>query len=285
MLANVIFVCILHALQITFLFDSQRNHNYIYVCLNFFCILSILCCVIVLCRWNNSKRRFWTGSELIVSSWIQFTMPFSLLLQQFPVVLRLQFADLYPVCHHRVPPSFRLFLLCRCVYALSHSETRLTLVPAQGGVTSHAACTVAYSGQSYRVDLLIRCNSNVSVINRTSTVASDVNWALQTTVMLSVYLHQAELTTLCDHRLPVAKFICKCRIWHRVSEASDLNFVDTRISLQHGMIGGRQGRIQEFALGGVPSPGPCGGVLALLSVWSEVRTCIWPSWCYCHSLQ
>ena len=27
-----------------------------------------------------------------------------------------------------------------------------------------------------------------------------------------------------------------------------------------------------------------GGVLAWLSVWSEVRTCTWPSWCHCHSL-
>ena len=26
------------------------------------------------------------------------------------------------------------------------------------------------------------------------------------------------------------------------------------------------------------------GVLAWLSVWSEVQTCIWPSWCHCHSL-
>ena len=25
------------------------------------------------------------------------------------------------------------------------------------------------------------------------------------------------------------------------------------------------------------------GVLVLLSVWSEVQTCIWPSWCHCHS--
>ena len=25
-------------------------------------------------------------------------------------------------------------------------------------------------------------------------------------------------------------------------------------------------------------------VLAWLSVWSEVPTCIWPSWCHCHSL-
>jgi len=27
-----------------------------------------------------------------------------------------------------------------------------------------------------------------------------------------------------------------------------------------------------------------GGVLLWLSVWSEVQTCIWPSWCHCHSL-
>ena len=27
-----------------------------------------------------------------------------------------------------------------------------------------------------------------------------------------------------------------------------------------------------------------GGVLAWLYVWTEVQTCIWPSWCHCHSL-
>ena len=27
-----------------------------------------------------------------------------------------------------------------------------------------------------------------------------------------------------------------------------------------------------------------GEVLAFLSVWSKVWTCIWPSWCHCHSL-
>ena len=27
-----------------------------------------------------------------------------------------------------------------------------------------------------------------------------------------------------------------------------------------------------------------GGVLAWLSVWSAVQTCIWSSWCHCHSL-
>jgi len=27
-----------------------------------------------------------------------------------------------------------------------------------------------------------------------------------------------------------------------------------------------------------------GGMLVWLSIWSEVQTWIWPSWCYCHSL-
>ena len=27
-----------------------------------------------------------------------------------------------------------------------------------------------------------------------------------------------------------------------------------------------------------------GGVLVWLSVWSKVQTCIWSSWCHCHSL-
>ena len=40
-------------------------------------------------------------------------------------------------------------------------------------------------------------------------------------------------------------------------------------------LGGRQG-IRPVKLSG--------GVLAWLSVWSEVQTCIWPSRCHCHSL-
>ena len=27
-----------------------------------------------------------------------------------------------------------------------------------------------------------------------------------------------------------------------------------------------------------------GGMLVWLSFWSKVQTCIWPSWCHCHSL-
>ena len=35
---------------------------------------------------------------------------------------------------------------------------------------------------------------------------------------------------------------------------------------------------------GHPACKNSGGVLAWLSVWSEAQTCIWPSWCHCHSL-
>ena len=46
--------------------------------------------------------------------------------------------------------------------------------------------------------------------------------------------------------------------------------------LWHCWLGGRKG-IQ-------PVKKLSGGVLAWLSDWSEVQTCIWPSWCHCHSL-
>jgi len=46
--------------------------------------------------------------------------------------------------------------------------------------------------------------------------------------------------------------------------------------LWHCWLGGRKGIWPVKKLSG--------GVLAWLSVWSEVQTCIWPSWCHCHSL-
>ena len=46
--------------------------------------------------------------------------------------------------------------------------------------------------------------------------------------------------------------------------------------LWHCWLGGRKG-IR-------PVKNLSGEVLVWLSVWSEVQTCIWPSWCHCHSL-
>ena len=47
-------------------------------------------------------------------------------------------------------------------------------------------------------------------------------------------------------------------------------------SLWHCWLGGRKG-IR-------PVKNLSDGLLAWLSVWSEMQTCIWPSWCHCHSL-
>ena len=46
--------------------------------------------------------------------------------------------------------------------------------------------------------------------------------------------------------------------------------------LWHCWLGGRKGIWPVKKLSS--------GVLAWLSVWSEVQTCRWPSWCHCHSL-
>jgi len=46
--------------------------------------------------------------------------------------------------------------------------------------------------------------------------------------------------------------------------------------LWHCWLGGRKGIRPVKKLSG--------GVLAWLSVWRKVQTCIWPSWCHCHSL-
>jgi len=46
--------------------------------------------------------------------------------------------------------------------------------------------------------------------------------------------------------------------------------------LWHCWLGGRKGIRPVKKLSG--------GLLAWLSVWSEVQTCKWPNWCHCHSL-
>ena len=53
-------------------------------------------------------------------------------------------------------------------------------------------------------------------------------------------------------------------------------WVSTPSVLWHCWLGGRKGIRPVKKLSG--------GVLVWLSVWSEVQTCIWPSWCHCHSL-
>ena len=60
--------------------------------------------------------------------------------------------------------------------------------------------------------------------------------------------------------------------WHEMTEW--FSFYLSSV-LWHCWLGGRKG---------VRPAKNSGGVLVWLSVWSEVQTCIWPSWCLCHSL-
>jgi len=60
-----------------------------------------------------------------------------------------------------------------------------------------------------------------------------------------------------------------------------LTVVYTYIQQQHTfngplLVGRQEGHPACKKLSGV--------VLAWLSVWSKVQTCMWPSWCHCHSL-
>ena len=60
--------------------------------------------------------------------------------------------------------------------------------------------------------------------------------------------------------------------WH--SEFFFLKLQSVPSVLWHCWLGGRK----------VIRPVKVDGVLAWLSVWNEVQTCIWPSWCHWHSL-
>ena len=68
----------------------------------------------------------------------------------------------------------------------------------------------------------------------------------------------------------------KWYIWSEVNNFPYVLLTALPSVLWHCWLGGRKGTRPVKKLSG--------GVLAWLSVWSEVQTCIWPSWCHCHSL-
>ena len=67
---------------------------------------------------------------------------------------------------------------------------------------------------------------------------------------------------------------------NKVRHNQDIYFITEIIALPSVLwrcwLGGRKG-IR-------PVKNLSGGVLAWLSVWNEMQTCIWPNWCHCHSL-
>ena len=76
--------------------------------------------------------------------------------------------------------------------------------------------------------------------------------------------------------------LCPCSLflvivfWWRNYNFRIVLLVKVPSVLWHCWLGGRKGIRPVKKLSG--------GVLAWLSAWSEVQTCMWPSWCHCHSL-
>jgi len=62
---------------------------------------------------------------------------------------------------------------------------------------------------------------------------------------------------------------CRCKIIYLLTLGHCLQYFDTV-----GWAAGRACGCKKLS----------GEVLAWFSVWSKVQTCIWPSWCHCHSL-
>ena len=65
-------------------------------------------------------------------------------------------------------------------------------------------------------------------------------------------------------------------LWNKTCANYPQRFPLVPSVLWHCWLGGRKGIW--------PVKNLSSEVLAWLSVWSEVQTCIWPSWCHCHSL-
>ena len=74
-----------------------------------------------------------------------------------------------------------------------------------------------------------------------------------------------------DESRPAGYRFCCCFLFYVL-----IRFLSVPSVLLRCWLGGRKGirRVKKLS----------GGVLAWLSVWSEVQTCIWSSCCHCHSL-
>jgi len=112
------------------------------------------------------------------------------------------------------------------------------------------------------------------------------------TLRLAVYLKRlatarttlsAYVAVLCDGRVTANGWSdwnsCHTVKTHMVSMPSALSWLfrcsDVAFSALTLLVGRQEGHPACKKLSG--------RLLAWLSVWSEVQTCIWPSWCHCHS--
>jgi len=88
----------------------------------------------------------------------------------------------------------------------------------------------------------------------------------------------AEITQLCSDFHIVCSFSTECTLIASINviAKSFTNHTNRAFSAMTLLVGWQEGH--------PACKKQSGGVLAWLSVWSEVQTCIWPSWGHCHSL-
>ena len=72
---------------------------------------------------------------------------------------------------------------------------------------------------------------------------------------------------------PAKRYEDRCKLYSCVWSKTAANTVHKNPKIQNVEILNFSVSVQNLS----------GGVLAWISVWDEVLTCIWPSWCHCHS--
>ena len=72
-------------------------------------------------------------------------------------------------------------------------------------------------------------------------------------------------------------YVCDIPVWLMMSTDFYISFSDRNFFSAWTLLVGRQE-------GHSACKNLSGGLLVWLSVWSKVQTCMWPSWCHCHSL-
>ena len=82
------------------------------------------------------------------------------------------------------------------------------------------------------------------------------------------------------NQLPLCFWLLQRSLWLNLLQLLNYFFCSMKVCMPSVLwrcwLGGRKGIRPVKKLGD--------GLLAWLSVWSEMQTCIWPSWCHCHSL-
>jgi len=96
----------------------------------------------------------------------------------------------------------------------------------------------------------------------------DNEYSYETRNCYALVKKQSNDLVLSCHNIP------DTRTWHDIMTL--LCIVSSDISALTLLVGRQEGHSACKKLRGQ--------VLAWLSVWSKVQTCIWPSWCHCHSL-